>query len=81
MDYEDLSFSERDKVHIYATDNNGNPYAPRWYTLSALVTYEWNKNIALKGGIDNIMDVQYRPYSSGIMAPGRAFFVGLQGSI
>ena len=35
MSYEELSFSERSKTHIYAADENGNPYSlpmvHRWH--------------------------------------------------
>ena len=81
MSYDELSFSERSKTHIYAADENGNPYSPRWYTAGIMTNYEFNKNILLRVGIENITDVQYRPYSSGIVAPGRAIFIGLRGSI
>lgn len=81
MSHEDLSFSERSKTHIYAIDENGLPYSPRWYTLGLMTNYEFNKNILLRVGIENITDVQYRPYSSGIVAPGRGVFIGLRGSI
>jgi hemoglobin/transferrin/lactoferrin receptor protein len=49
--------------------------------LSLMTNYEFNKNILLRIGIENIMDAQYRPYSSGIVAPGRGVFIGLRGSI
>ena len=81
MSYEELSFSERSKTHIYAADENGNPYSPRWYTFGIMTNYEFNKNLLLRIGLENITDVQYRPYSSGIVAPGRALFIGLRGSI
>lgn len=81
MDFEELSFSERSKTHIYAIDYQGRPYSPRWYTIGIIGHYEFNKNILLRLGIENIMDAQYRPYSSGIVAPGRSIFIGLRGSI
>ena len=81
MSHDELSFSERSKTHIYAINENGQTYSPRWYTLSLMTNYEFNKNILLRIGIENIMDAQYRPYSSGIVAPGRGVFIGLRGSI
>jgi len=81
MSHDELSFSERNKTHIYAINENGQTYSPRWYTLSLMTNYEFNKNILLRIGIENIMDAQYRPYSSGIVAPGRGVFIGLRGSI
>lgn len=81
MSYEELSFSERSKSHIYAIDENGLPFSPRWFTLGLMTNYEFNKNILLRLGVENIMDAKYRPYSSGIVAPGRGVFIGLRGSI
>ena len=81
MSHDELSFSERSKTHIYAINENGQTYSPRWYTLSLMTNYEFNKNILLRIGIENMLDAQYRPYSSGIVAPGRGVFIGLRGSI
>ncbi len=78
---EDLAPSEQSKTHIYAIDSEGNPYSPQWYTCNVHASYIFNKNMVLRLGINNITDVQYRPYSSGIAAPGRSFFIGLRGSI
>ena len=76
-----MAFSERSKKHIYAIDNQGNAYSPAWYCLNLHGSYVYNKNVVLRMGIDNLMDAQYRPYSSGIAAVGRSFFIGLKGSI
>ena len=81
MNAEDLAPSERSKTHIYALDSQGNPYSPEWYMFHVHASYVYNKNIVVRFGIDNIMDVQYRPYASGIGAPGRSVFIGLKGSI
>jgi len=35
----------------------------------------------LNAGFENILDYRYRPYSSGIVAPGRNFIVSLRISI
>ncbi len=76
-----LADSERDKIYMYTTDNEGNPYSPAWCTLNLNISYQLNKNFRLKGGIENITDLQYRPYSSGIVAPGRNYFFTLSAAI
>ncbi len=81
ISYNNLTDSERDKAYMYAIDINGNPYSPAWYTLNISVSYQLNKTFRLKGGTENITDIQYRPYSSGIAAPGRNFFFSLNASI
>jgi hemoglobin/transferrin/lactoferrin receptor protein len=78
LPYEDLALEERDKPTIYAIDENGNPYCPAWWTLNLKASYVLNENFTLFGGLENILDYRYRPYSSGIVAPGRNLIVGLR---
>jgi iron complex outermembrane recepter protein len=75
ISYNNLSEEERSKTYIYATDNNGNPYSPSWYSLNFKISYDYSKQLSLKFGIENITDERYRPYSSGIAAPGRNFIL------
>ena len=49
---------------------------PSWSELSFLTQYQLNKNVFLRLGIDNIFDVHYRSFASGISAPGRNFKLG-----
>lgn len=74
-----MASSEQAKSYMYATDNNGNPYAPEWFTLNFKASYQINKFIQINAGIENILDERYRPYSSGIVAPERNFIFGLRG--
>jgi len=76
--YEDMAPSEQGKIHIYATDKNGNPYSPSWWTLNVKGSYQFKNWGTLNMGIENLFDVRYRPYSSGIVAPGRNFIVGVR---
>jgi hemoglobin/transferrin/lactoferrin receptor protein len=50
---------------------------PAWTELSFLTQYQWNEKIYLTMGMDNIFDVHYRSFASGISAPGRNFKLGL----
>lgn len=77
-DYEDLPEEERGKPEIYAIDGNGNPYSPGWYTLNLKTDYKLNKTFNVTAGLENITDQRYRPYSSGLVAPGRNFIVGVR---
>jgi len=76
--FEDLAPSERGKPQIYATDENGNPFSPSWYALNFRGSYQFNTTLQLNVGVDNITDQRYRPYSSGIVAPGRNFILALR---
>lgn len=78
---EDMPFSERSKLDMYAINDLGQAYSPAWYTMNIQSTYEVNKNIVLRVGMENLMNIKYRPYSSGISAPGRSVFIALRGSI
>lgn len=75
--HENLAVSERGKDEIYALDNNGNTYAPAWYTLNFKAAYVLTEKIRISGGLENITDQRYRPYSSGISGAGRNFMLAL----
>ncbi len=51
---------------------------PAWYTLNLRLSYKVASWLTLQGGIDNLLDTQYRTFSSGINAPGRTFIVTLR---
>ena len=78
ISYSNLATSERDKPHIYATDSDGNPYSPAWYTINLKTTYQINPTFRINTGIENIFNVRYRPYSSGIVAPGINLFIAVR---
>ncbi len=73
-----LAPSEQEKTEIYAADANGNPYSPAWYTLNFKGSYQINSNFQLTAGLENITDQRYLPYSSGIVAAGRNFILGVK---
>ena len=74
ISYDRLALSERVDRHLYAKDENGNPYAPSWATLNLKGSYNLFKHITMDAGIENMFDKRYRPYSSGITASGRNIF-------
>jgi hemoglobin/transferrin/lactoferrin receptor protein len=77
LSFNQLASSERVKDYMYALDVNGNPYAPSWHTLNLRTQYQWNDNLSLTASLENITDQRYRPYSSGISAPGRNLIVAV----
>lgn len=78
--FEDMPEEERGKPAIYAMDENGNPYSPAWVVFNFNSTYDLIPGFELSAGIENIGDKRYRPYSSGIVASGRNFTLGLKAS-
>ncbi len=73
-----LAPEEQGKEYLYAIDDNGNPFSPAWFTLNFKAQYQMNNGTSLMMGLENILDERYRPYSSGIVAPGRNFIVSVR---
>jgi len=76
--FEDMPPSEIDKPYLYAKDKNGNPWSPGWFSLNAKASCNLGKWAIINAGVENILDYRYRPYSSGIVAPGRNFIISLR---
>jgi len=69
-EFEDLPPSEQNKIHLYTSEGS-----LTWSTLNVRASYQINENFLVNGGIENLLDTHYRPYSSGISAPGRNFII------
>jgi len=75
FDFEDLAPSQSNNDFLFAKDANGNPFSPNWYTLNFGAQYQITEALQLNATLENITDQRYRPYSSGIAAPGRNLIV------
>jgi len=75
--HEDMAEEEKAKTEIYALDAEGRTYAPGWATLNFKGLVRVSGNWSVSAGIENITDRRYRPYSSGISAPGRNFVLSV----
>ncbi len=73
ISFNNLAESERAKPYIYALDENGNPYSPSWMTFNVRSKYSFSKMLNINFTVENITNKLYRPYSSGISAPGINF--------
>lgn len=75
-----VNFSAWKRIDDYLLNSEDNEaYAtakgmPSWYTVNFRAGYEFNKYISLQAGVDNLMDLQYRTFGSGINSPGRNIF-------
>jgi hemoglobin/transferrin/lactoferrin receptor protein len=76
--FEKMAPSEIEKPYLYATDDNGNPWSPGWVTLNLKLSYKIISRISVMAGVENILDLRYRPYSSGIVAAGRNFIISVR---
>lgn len=77
--FADLNPEERTKPALYAKDADGNPWAPAWYTLNLRARYRLNDALSFSATAENLTDRRYRPYSSGLSAPGRNFHLSVVG--
>ena len=73
ISFNNLAESERAKPYMYALDENGNPYSPSWMTFNIRSKYSFSKMLNINFTVENITNKLYRPYSSGISAPGINF--------
>ena len=69
---ENFSDSELNKLYLYTEDGS-----PSWKTHNISIIYNINYFIKANFSVENIFDLHYRTYSSGISAPGRNFNFGL----
>lgn len=53
---------------------------PGWFIFNIYTSYKINKQFKLNVGVENLLDWHYRPYSSGVSAPGQNVIISLQGS-
>jgi hemoglobin/transferrin/lactoferrin receptor protein len=74
--FSDLAPSEQEKSHLYTSAGSLG-----WSTLNFNASYQIHDNIRLSAGLENIFDKHYRPYSSGISAPGRNFIIAVQSAL
>ena len=77
FDFEDLAPSEQNKPELYAIDENGDPFAPSWFTVNFTAQYDILSNLTATASLENITDQRYRTYSSGIASSGRNLIVAL----
>ncbi len=80
VNFDQLNEEERQKPAIYAIDNQGRPFSPEWYTLNLKFIVALKEYLSISGGLENITDQRYRPYSSGLVAPGRNMILALRAS-
>lgn len=79
--YERLSIESRGNPDLFALDAEGNPYSPQWATLNFRAAYVFYKIATLTISFENLTDVRYRTYTSGISAPGRQVVISILGRL
>jgi len=72
----DYSISGEDNFEYATAEGN-----PAWYTLNLMSAYQINNYINLQIGVENILDIHYRMFASGVSAPGRNFVFSVKGTL
>lgn len=80
MPFEKMPQEEIGKPAIYATNANGKPYAPSWTIFNLAARFPIASFLQINAGVENLLDLQYRGYSSGIVSPGRNFQISVKGT-
>jgi hemoglobin/transferrin/lactoferrin receptor protein len=81
MPFEKFTEAEKSDPQLYAKDAEGNPYTPAWYTLNIKFSLVQGEIFTFHMGCENILNKRYRPYASGISAPGRNFLLAASARI
>ena len=77
-------FNGTKKIADFGTGNVDNPLEatpegyPSWYTLNAKFSLKINTQIKLAMSVNNLLDVHYKTFASGISAPGRNYCLTLR---
>ncbi len=52
-----------------------------WMTWNLYFDYDLSRKLSVSAGLENIFDLHYRTFSSGVSAPGRNFSLRLRGTL
>ena len=78
----DSAASKTENIGTLAVDENGNYLGTYgWTTFNLYGTYKFTPNISLDLAVENIGDIHYRNFASGLSAPGRNLIVALRGRL
>jgi len=68
-------YSDSGEDNLQYAPKNG---MPAWQTYNFKSAFKPLRNLTIYTGIENILDIQYRAFASGINAPGRNFYGGMK---
>jgi hemoglobin/transferrin/lactoferrin receptor protein len=76
-----LYSGKKDMKDYFLNGEDNEQYAPAngmpaWQTYNFKVAVKPFKEVTLFTGVENILDIQYRTFASGINSPGRNFYLG-----
>ncbi len=80
--YEEYSLSGEDNEHKAAVDKSGQIYGtPAWWTLNLRAQMQLGKSFSIQAALENMLDVHFRPFASGVSGAGRNFIFTLRAKI
>jgi hemoglobin/transferrin/lactoferrin receptor protein len=78
----DYSPSGEDNENQAAKDENGAIFGtPAWQTLNLRAEMQLSKSFSLQVALENMLDVHYRPFASGLSGAGRNFIFTLRANL
>lgn len=81
VDQDRMPLEEIGKPHLYLLDKNGRPFSPNWLIFNLQGLYQIDQHVQIGVGIENLGNTRYRPFGSGIAAPGRNFTFSVVGNL
>ena len=75
---ENMPIAETAEDYINALDENGDPYTPAWYRLDIKLLWQPKDFLQISGGVENLTNQRYQPFSSGIVAAGLNGILGVK---
>lgn len=73
-----LPIEERGKPYLYALNGDGLPYAPGWTTVNIRSGFDLTDFFEVHIVLENLLNIRYRTYSSGLAAPGRNLIISMK---
>jgi hemoglobin/transferrin/lactoferrin receptor protein len=73
VSFKNMPEEEKTKPELYARGRDGNPYSPAWTIFNIRCMWKINSALHVVAALENITDLRYKMYSSGIAAAGRNF--------
>lgn len=52
--------------------------SPEWHIINVNMIYQWRQSWTLQFGLNNLSDIHYRPFASGLSGPGRHISIGIR---
>lgn len=80
-----IRFNGPKELEDYSNDSSENldkalpEGTPAWFTVNIYASFRLHKFFSINLGLENLLDWHYRPYGSGVSAPGMNVIVTLRG--